>query len=122
MHKNVIFSTISFRSVTFSNNFEAGLFVMKLVNGLSSTVKESFTFAKDVHSSALFVDGGVYTKNRNFRTFLSRKFGAWKRPLVASELMREWRGEENLDPKKVFVESLVTNVEPGSSKHENVKR
>lgn len=53
-------------------------------------------------SQQLFVDEGVYTKNRNFRLFLSSKFG--------KETCLKRLATDDEDPKATFYDSLVTHV------------
>jgi len=56
-------------------------------------------------AAGLFVDQGVYTKNRNFRLFLSSKFG--KETFL--KLIHDG-GVGRSDPKATFYDSLVTCV------------
>ena len=55
--------------VFFANNLEVG----KFVHALIEKMKANGTLV--LSPSLVFVDDAVYTKNRNFRTFLSSKFG-----------------------------------------------
>lgn len=55
---------------------------------------------------------GVYTKNRNFRLFLSSKLGK-KNPLIVSE-QNEYCSPGNTQESKlenIFYDSLVANVQ-----------
>ncbi|XP_035664107.1 DNA-directed primase/polymerase protein-like [Branchiostoma floridae] len=73
----------------------------------------------------LFIDAGVYTKNRNFRLYQSTKLGRRAPLLVAPQCkykLREggkvsweeskacWEGSKACWDKQVFLESLVSNV------------
>jgi len=51
-----------------------------------------------------FIDEGVYTKNRNFRIFLSSKYGKKKVLELAYPTA-------NVSPKDIFLRSLVTNTD-----------
>jgi len=65
--------------------------------------------------TALFVDEGVYTKNRNFRLYLSSKFG---KDAILKQVASSTANQKNIgsalqshsDDQKVFLDSLVTEV------------
>ena len=59
------------------------------------------------NSHALFVDEGVYTKNRNFRLYLSSKFG---KDSILSLVRTTPAPDGQSDDKNVFLDSLVTEV------------
>ena len=100
---------VIFKTAVFENNYECGAFVQYLCNHLHPDVKEEITFLDSSNKKTLFVDGAVYTKNRNFRTFHSSKFGK-----TAVLELSDW-SKSILDPpicdKKVFRDSLVTCID-----------
>ncbi|CAH1241750.1 PRIMPOL [Branchiostoma lanceolatum] len=66
----------------------------------------------------LFIDEGVYTKNRNFRLYKSTKLGR-RAPLIVAPLCKyklqegskaSWEGSKASWDKQVFLDSLVSNV------------
>ena len=60
--------------VLFANNLQVGHYVRKLISRLKeeNSKEEKFPLLVD---GKVFVDEAVYSKNRNFRTFLSTKYG-----------------------------------------------
>jgi len=71
------------QNAVFQDNIHAGSFVQYLVNqlkeskvpNLSATEQQSLFINNDKGNTVSLCDLGVYTKNRNFRLFLSTKFG-----------------------------------------------
>ena len=60
------------------------------------------------HFSTILVYSGVYTKNRNFRLYLSSKYGK-KNPLrLAAE--NEFEPHSSRNDKAIFMHSLISNV------------
>ncbi|XP_065921285.1 DNA-directed primase/polymerase protein isoform X2 [Magallana gigas] len=57
---------------------------------------------------ASFCDMGVYTKNRNFRLYLSRKYGKNNPLLVAAE--NEFVPLSSMNDEAIFMDSLIANV------------
>lgn len=53
-------------------------------------------------------NAGVYTKNRNFRLYLSSKFGKKNPLLVAAE--NEFVPLSSMNDKAIFMDSLIANV------------
>nr|XP_022315543.1 DNA-directed primase/polymerase protein-like isoform X2 [Crassostrea virginica] len=69
----------------------------------------STLFVQNKHGEkTAFCDMGVYTKNRNFRLYLSRKYGK-KNPLrLAAE--NEFEPHSSRNDKTIFMHSLISNV------------
>ena len=111
--QHLIFQT---RDVVFQDNIHAGYFVKHLVEklkenqvpNLSAAEQQSLFIKNDKGNSVSFVDVGVYSKNRNFRLFLSSKFGK-NVPLVIGN-------SNSFHPKltsneSFFKASLITHFE-----------
>ena len=95
---------IIYKRITFETNCDIRTFIRKLVNSFNDQEKVKF----ECYSSGkkrLFLDELVYDKNRNFRLFLSSKFGR-KNQFIYS-VMNE---NESKDLSQVFKESLITNI------------
>ena len=73
--------------------------------------------SNDTSTAAIFVDEGVYTKNRNFRLYMSSKFGKDTALEIAqnesgnSGKQRLTAGDVCENRKSVFFDSLITNVD-----------
>ncbi|CAL4133719.1 unnamed protein product, partial [Meganyctiphanes norvegica] len=114
----------------FGNNIYVGNFVIMICNKLRlwhsvetteidylSFNELNSLFIKDKENTeTLFVDEGVYTKNRNFRVYKSTKFGK-KSPLVTaaenkfSPKLDSLSLFQNIDEEQqLFLDSLVTRV------------
>jgi hypothetical protein len=91
----------------FMNNFHVGNYVRSFCSKFEQDkgVQVKLT-DKNV---GIFVDQGVYTKNRNFRLYLSSKFGK-------SAILREF-STNNKTEKDIFLDSLLTycpNISAGT--------
>ncbi|KAF8763742.1 DNA-directed primase/polymerase protein like [Argiope bruennichi] len=123
---------LQMKDFAFKNNFEAGDFVSSLIykikrkaEGSSDTsfgwplIEElKYMFVNDSDGKSVhFCDAGVYTKNRNFRIFLSTKYGK-NAPLLLSQHNQYMfcTGATYTDKNEViFYDSLVTFFRNGSN-------
>ncbi|GAM18005.1 hypothetical protein SAMD00019534_011800 [Acytostelium subglobosum LB1] len=120
----------------FSNNIDVGRFVKhfiqrcehcllfdkdKLMESQEESDKDMLDMLhyllvrNDNGATVSVIDGGVYTKNRTFRLFLSSKFGK-NQPLLLSKtntypLVNKQHGPGEALDKEVFMASLVCNVD-----------
>ena len=105
-----------FFKVIFVTNQAIKIFMKKLVSSLSSQENELLQVKSKSGERTLFLDSSVYSKNRNFRIFLSSKFGD-RRPLVLSnadtsslDLLKKYSSSAEVD-KIIFRRSIITNVD-----------
>ncbi|GIY87197.1 hypothetical protein CDAR_68811 [Caerostris darwini] len=117
----------------FKNNFEAGDFVSLLFSKIKrkidgnindqciwpTTEELKYLFVQDKEGNSInFCDEGVYTKNRNFRLFLSTKYGK-RAPLLLSQY-NQYVPNKNVTCKDkneaIFYDSLVTYFRNGNVK------
>lgn len=63
---------------------------------------------KSIKKIFFLVNAGVYTKNRNFRMYLSSKYGKNNPLLVAAE--NEFVPLSSMSDKAIFMDSLIANV------------
>ena len=85
----------------FVNNLHVGFYVRELIDRLIAEKEETFP---RLSSEKVFVDEAVYTKNRNFRTFLSSKYGKNVVLKKATEALTKYEDEEFfLKVRKNFV-------------------
>ena len=96
-------------TAVFENNNEVGAFVQHLCNSLSTELKDRISFADSDGRRKIFVDGAVYTKNRNFRTFLSSKFGK-SATLKFSKSSFSTSESQTACDRDIFKRSLVTHL------------
>ncbi|XP_078581195.1 DNA-directed primase/polymerase protein-like [Branchiostoma floridae x Branchiostoma japonicum] len=123
----------------FQDNIHAGNFVHQMCEKLHLCTEQQSPLAGDAElqelreavpgldqlfvknkdgEKVLFIDAGVYTKNRNFRLYQSTKLGRRAPLLVAPQCkykLREggkasWECSRACWDKQVFLESLVSNV------------
>jgi len=83
--------------VLFTDNLQVGNYVHQLICKMKQCPE--FLLA----DNKVFVDDAVYTKNRNFRTFLSSKFGK-------HAILRKSQKDSNIGDREYFFKSLVTYV------------
>lgn len=100
--KHVIFS-----SCIFTDCSNCGKYVNYLLSKLPFDVKENLSVLNNTGKVVLFIDQVIYSKNRNFRLFLSSKFGK-NTPLTVCHTMKE---RNKLSDEAVFFQSLITNVQ-----------
>ena len=93
-----------FFNIYFENIFEVGRFVKDHLSRIDMNILSKRG------ESISFVDCSIYTRNRNFRIYLSSKYGS-NRPLVLSKLDTS---TENLDDSDytVFLRSLISHSNP----------
>ena len=82
----------------FKDNFHVGNYVRKFCSKFAQDSEVKVNLTDKV--VGLFVDQGVYTKNRNFRLYLSSKFGKSAILKVSST--------NNKTDKDIFLDSLLT--------------
>ena len=112
-----------FSKAIFQDNISCGAFVRTFINNLSIGDKSYLTVMNNDSEETSFIDTSVYSKNRNFRLYLSRKYGK-KTPLEVSpiDIMSMTILENNnFIPndefeETIFMKSLITNVEKGIPK------
>ncbi|TRY72139.1 hypothetical protein TCAL_10609 [Tigriopus californicus] len=93
----------------FENNLHVGVFVREFISSLTEEERRAITFwDKQGDKCELFIDLSVYSKNRNFRTYLSSKFDR-QSCLVLSESSH--RLLSDLSDKDIFLKSLITWTE-----------
>ncbi|KDO21180.1 hypothetical protein SPRG_22272 [Saprolegnia parasitica CBS 223.65] len=64
------------QSVLFQNNIHAGHFIKRMLETYLSDESHPFYVLKKDGTKQLFIDTGVYTRNRAFRLWLSSKYGS----------------------------------------------
>ena len=107
-----------FFTVTFETIFDCGTFVKELLTKMKTEDKTNFnvqaaTTKKGAFVQKSFVDQLIYTRNRQFRCFLSSKFQQ-DRPLVLSSLdisSSDISGDEGLSLRQILRRSLITVLE-----------
>ena len=105
-----------FTKSIFANNEACGFFVKDLIINFSEEEKEMFLIHNSDGSPGNFIDTSVYSKNRNFRLFLAKKFGK-PTPFTLSPIdlfsLRILENQSSNDNflKQIFKYSLITNVE-----------
>ena len=99
--------------VVFKNNFHVGNYVRSFCSKFEEDKSVLVRLSeKDV---GVFVDLGVYTKNRNFRLFLSSKFGKLAILKLDPSNCQEFSSKNDKD---IFLKSLLTfcpNISPEKS-------
>ena len=103
------------RGCAFVDNIHAGNFVKYVagqlksgaVPGLGRDDQEALLVNNDRGESVSFCDLGVYTKNRNFRLFLSTKFGK-NAPLLVSPTNAFIPRPDRSPEEAIFKASLIT--------------
>lgn len=86
---------------TFQNNIDAGNFVLSIIERLNSLDIEYY------NKIASMIDSGVYSKNRNFRLFLSSKVGKTAKLVRSKEYLSYHPFESD---KQFFMKSLICNI------------
>ena len=109
-----------FNKAIFKNNEACGAFVKTFANHLSIEDKTFLTVENSDNEQISFIDSSVYSKNRNFRLFLSRKYGKPTCLEVSPIDIMSMTFLENNNyvpsgefEKSVFFKSLITNVDKG---------
>ena len=111
-----------FNKVIFQNNEACGAFVKTFTKHLCIEDKTYLTVKNSDNEDINFIDSSVYSKNRNFRIFLSRKFGKPTCLEVSPIDIMSMTFLENNNyvpsgefEKSVFFKSLITNVDIGKT-------
>ena len=89
--------------VILEDNRQVGLYVSELVRKIQQ--KTTLVTSSDnllLSNNQVFVDQAVYSKNRNFRTFLSSKFGK------TAVLKNATKEKANYDEKKFCLKVWIT--------------
>jgi DNA-directed primase/polymerase protein len=122
---HVLFPTIVFVNNQIMGDWVRDFYDNKLTPGErnSMTVKKVVSdmneddLATSTTTSCSLIDFGVYTKNRNFRLYLSTKFGKATRlelaetDLFSVRLLEQHGGSQNYDLRRnIFLASLITWV------------
>lgn len=102
---------INHPQLVFASNYHAGKYVKYLCYKLKSIPEMKITTGKNLDTRecsntttfGIFVDEGVYTKNRNFRLYLSSKFNKNASLTLTNNAC-------NRSDKCIFFNSLVTNI------------
>ena len=107
---------INHPDLIFADNYQAGNYVKNICRKLRNMPEMQIVVDENIQVSqsephkskyGIFVDEGVYTKNRNFRIFMSSKFGKKVCLLSANNL--------DTSDKDIFLTSLVTNISEGDA-------
>lgn len=99
-----------FFNTKFDSNYSCGHFVKDMMSRCQEEDRELF-LVKSKHSTLKsMVDTQVYSRNRQFRLFLSSKFGE-QRPLVLSAMDRSIKKSQTIEcqDRQIFELSLITN-------------
>ena len=100
---------IIFISCVFIDCEMCGNYVKNMLSNLTLEQKQQLTVSNKKKQEVLIIDQSVYTKNRNFRLFLSSKFGR----NVALKVVDVDSNEEQKHfqcEKNIFFQSLITNI------------
>ena len=101
----------------FLDNSHVGTFAAAIVEEAARNRERSkfsnMMFVKNKHGQeTTFIDMGVYSRNRAFRLFRSSKAGKSQALMPTARMMRVW--EHNFPDEKIFMHSLVGNVDPNA--------
>ena len=111
-----------FQKAIFPNNVDCGVFVKHFLWSLAEEERKMFQVKEQEGSLTQFIDLSVYTRNRNFRLYLSTKLG--KRAQfsvsaidVSSAVLMEEYSEKSADDLewRIFCNSLISNVDQTAS-------
>ena len=107
-----------FCKTVFSSNDHCGIFVKNMVSTCSEKEKEMFSIKDKNGLVGLFIDQAVYSRNRNFRLFLSAKYGkhvSLQTSPVDLHSITIMETNPTLDneniQKMIFYASLISNVD-----------
>ena len=108
-----------FQKAIFSSNGDCGAFVKHLIASLAEEDRRQFEVADDKGNKTNFIDRSVYSRNRNFRLYLSTKYGKSAQFTVSASdvcslalLERNEHSEKCKEEfhQEIFSLSLITNV------------
>ena len=105
------FSThLIFVTTKFDSNYSCGHFVKDMMSRCQEEDRELFLVKTKLSTMKSMVDTQVYSRNRQFRLFLSSKFGE-QRPLVLSTMDRSIKKSQTIEcqERQIFELSLITN-------------
>ena len=92
-------------NVVFKNNYHVGNFVRAVCSKFEEDKSHLVRLSECVDDLGVFVDQGVYTTNRNFRLYLSSKFGKSAVLKLESSCRERFSGRSG---REIFLASLVT--------------
>ena len=102
-------------NLVFKNNVHVGNYVRSFCSKFEEQNANVMVILSDKEGDVgLFVDHGVYTKNRNFRLFLSSKFG--KNSILKFEPSNNCVELSDKSDKEIFLSSLITFCPNNSQK------
>ena len=108
--KHIIFSSCIFKDCE-----TCGSYVEDIISNLDLNQRKQLTVIIKGGREVLFIDQAVYTRNRNFRLFLSSKFGK-NIPLIVSDIGHVENKHFNIPSEQTtFFQSLITNIPKGST-------
>ena len=106
-----------FQKAIFPSNVDCGAFVRHLVSSLAEEERKMFEVKEKEGKLGHFIDLSVYSRNRNFRLYLSTKLGKTAQLSVsATDVSSAVLLEENCEKSqadiewRIFCNSLITNV------------
>ena len=107
-----------FQKAIFPSNADCGAFVKHLVSSLAEEEMKMFQVKEQEGNLTRFIDLSVYSRNRNFRLYLSTKLGKTAQLSVSaidvsSAVLLEEYSEKSQDDMewRIFCNSLITNVD-----------
>ena len=111
-----------FQKAIFPSNADCGAFVKHLVSSLAEEERKMFEVKDQEGNMTHFIDLSVYSRNRNFRLYLSTKLGKTAQLSVSaidvsSAVLLEECSEKCQDDVewRIFCNSLITNVDQTAS-------
>ena len=111
-----------FQKAIFASNADCGAFVKHLVSSLAEQEREMFEVKDQEGRRTQFIDLSVYTRNRNFRLYLSTKLGKTAQfsvsaiDVLSAVLLEEYSEKSQDDLEwRIFCNSLITNVDQTAS-------
>ena len=105
--KHLIFS-----NTIFTDCSTCGKYVANLLTQLTSDVLEKLSVVNRKGKDVLFIDQSIYTKNRNFRLFLSSKFGQSTALRICHTMTKT---QHQLPEETIFFQSLITHVQANAN-------
>jgi len=103
----------------FQNNIQVGIFVKNILDNIEKEKQDNLEYRNLLYVNnnkqqiQSVIDKGVYTKNRNFRIYLSSKYGKDTCLTVSKYNQYKFRQQETDNNKtfNIFLDSLVTNID-----------
>lgn len=119
--RHVIFTM---KDMAFKDNSHVGKFIKTICNDILLYLKSDMSshkilshfnkmdieemLVKTQHGEKLFVDSGVYTKNRHFRMYLSTKWGKQSYLTVSADCMHNAMNKCKEKELGIFLDSLIS--------------